>query len=322
MTGNAELMRKADIAVADLNSNGGLLSPEQANAFIRKLLVQPTILRQARTVLMAAPQRKINKIQFADRILMPSPGSGVALDANTSATNRRSKPTTEQITLTSKEVIAEIRLPYDVIEDNIERGNIGLRTDNGGQNAGGGLVDTIMTLIAERAALDLEELALLGDSLSGDAYLALAEGWIKRMTSNVVDASSSAVSRAVLTEGMKAMPSQYRRNRAALRHFLSMETEIDYRETIAQRETAAGDAQTSATTPVYAAGAPVEGVALMPSASGFLTNPLNLIWGIQRQINVETDRLIRERSYVIVLTARVDFQIEEEEACVKTINIA
>ena len=89
---NQELMRKADWSVGDLTADGGLLTPEQANQFIRKLLVQPTLLRVARTVTMSSPQRQINKIQFADRILMPAT-SGVALDPDTSPTNRRSKPT-------------------------------------------------------------------------------------------------------------------------------------------------------------------------------------------------------------------------------------
>ena len=63
MSSNKTLL-KADMAVADLTTNGGKLQPEQANVFIRKLLQQPTILRQARTVVMNSPQRNVNKIQF------------------------------------------------------------------------------------------------------------------------------------------------------------------------------------------------------------------------------------------------------------------
>jgi len=59
----------------------------------------------------------------------------------------------------------------------------------------------------------------------------------------------------------------------------------------------------------------------MPAANGLLTDPKNLIFGIQRQIHIETDKDIRSREYIIVLTARVDFQIEEEEAVVKYTNI-
>jgi hypothetical protein len=315
MSSNSELLQKADIAVSDLQSNGGYLLPEQANAFIRKLLIQPTLLSQARRVLMSSPQRKVNKIQFASRILRPGV-SATALSAGD-----RSKPTTEQIELNTKEVIAEVRLPYDVIEDNIERGNVGAMTDTGGSPTSGGLKDTIMTLIAERVALDLEELAILGDTGSGDAFLALQDGYLSRFTSNVVDAGGAPISRTVLKNGMITMPTQYRRNRAAMRHFLSTEQEIEYRDTINARETPLGDGQYQSVSSVYGAGSPVEGVGLMPGASGLLVNPKNLLFGIQRDVMFETDKIITDRVYVIVVTARVALQVEEELAGVKYINI-
>jgi hypothetical protein len=95
------------------------------------------------------------------------------------AATDRSKPTTSQITLTTSEVMAEVRIPYEVLEDNIERG---------------GMADTVLALIAERAALDLEELLILGDTASGDAYLALMNGILKRVTTNVVDAQNGSIS--------------------------------------------------------------------------------------------------------------------------------
>lgn len=315
MSTNAELMKKADLAVADLAANGGLLLPEQANAFIRKLLVQPTILSQARPVVMNSPTMKINKIQFGSRILRKATSATALLSAD------RSKPTTEQIDLASKEVIAEVNLPYDVIEDNIERGNIGQRTDSSTGGATGGLKDTIMTLIAERAALDLEELALLGDTASGDPYLALVDGYLKKATSNVVDVAGVKISKDVFKAGLQAMPDQYLRNRAAMKHWVSVDNEVEYRDSVANRETALGDAQIQGTSPIFGFGVPVEAASLMPAAKGLFTFPQNLLFGIQRQIHVEVDKDIRARVYIIVLTARVDFEIEEELAVVKYNNI-
>lgn len=320
MSENTELLKKADIALTDLETDGGLMNPEQSDTFIRKLLIQPTLLGRVRRVVMSAPQRKVNKIQFADRILRRAVQVGTMEDRRLSAADR-SKPTTEQIELNTREVIAEIHLPYDVIEDNIERGNIGQVTDVGGTPTSGGIKDTIMTLIAERAALDLEELGILGDTASADTFLSLTDGWLKSTDSNIVNAGGQPISRQILTNGMKALPTQYRRNRTQLAHYMSTEAEIDYRETIAQRETAQGDSQTQSTSAAYAAGAPAMGVGLMPGDQGILTNPLNLLFGIQRQIHVETDKDIRGRMYIIVLTARVDFQIEERDAAVKYTNL-
>ena len=51
-----------------------------------------------------------------------------------------------------------------------------------------GLHQTIVDLIAERAALDLEELAIQGDTTNAaDAYLALQDGYLKLATANVVN---------------------------------------------------------------------------------------------------------------------------------------
>jgi hypothetical protein len=73
---------------------------------------------------------------------------------------------------------------------------------------------------------------------------------------------------------------------------------------------------------VYGSGSPIIPVPLMPGSSGILTNPLNLIFGVQRDIMMETDKIITDRVYVIVVTARIAVQIEEEAAAVKYVNIA
>lgn len=320
MSANKTLLQKADWAIGDLTANSGLLNPEQANAFIRKLLIQPTLLAQTRRVVMNSPTRKINKIQFASRILKAGFNAGLSRKLDDTANRERSKVTTEQIELNSKEVIAEIRLPYEVIEDNLERGNIGLSRDGGGASSGG-IVSTIMDLIAERAALDLEEMAILGDTGSADPFLALTDGYLKRFTSNIVNAGGANISRTIMKNGSKTMPTQYRRNRAQMAHYLSTEQEIEYRDTLANRETSFGDAQLQSVAPVWAAGTPVEGVGLMPGEQGLLTHPLNLIFGIQRQIHLESDKDIQAREFIIVLTARVDFQVEEELAGVKYTNL-
>jgi len=305
------------MALADLAS-GGLLLPEQADAFIRKLLIQPTLLNQVRVVTMNSPQRNINKIGFGQRILKK------ATSATALAAGDRSKPTTSQVTLNTDEVIAEVRLPYDVIEDNIERGNI----NTAGANSDpkpilGGLKDTIISMIAERAALDLEELAILGDSTDLDPYIALKEGYLKLSTDHVVDAAAATIDKSLFKAGLQAMPDQYMRNLAQLRHFVSVNNEIEYRDTIASRETNAGDQQFVAQgqNPVFGFGVPLNSVSLMPGDQGLLTHPMNLIMGIQRQISIEVDKNISERVFIIVLTARVDFQIEETDAVVKYTNI-
>jgi hypothetical protein len=106
-----------------------------------------------------------------------------------------------------------------------------------------------------------------------------------------------------------------------MRHFVSVDNEIAYRDSLANRETALGDAQIQGFSPVFGFGVPVEPASLMPAANGLTTNPLNCIFGIQRDIWIETDKDISSRVYIIVLTMRTDFKYEEEEAVVKYTNM-
>lgn len=298
---NKELIQKADLAISDLSTNGGYLSPEQSDAFIRTLIAAPTILKQCRQVTMSAPKREINKIGFGSRIMKP------ATAATALVAGDRVKPDLGKVTLSTIETMAEVWLSYDVIEDNIEKEN---------------LSDSIMDMIAGRVALDLEELALKGDTASGDTYLALLNGWLKLTTTNVYNAASAAISKDVFKGVVKAMPDQYLQRVSDLRHYCAVDQETEYRSQLADRQTAGGDSYISGRAPVYAFGAPIEMCPNMPSANMLFTFPQNLIFGIQRQIQIETDKDIRARNWIIVVTCRVDFKIEEEKAVVKTTTLA
>lgn len=323
MSSTQSLLQKADIAIADLQQNGGTLSAEQGASFIRRLIKEPTLIKLCRVIEMTSPQRKINKIGFGTRILRRA-ASGVALTPA-----QRSKPSTDQIQLNTKEQIAEVRLPYDVLEDNIERASV---ADNAAPNTGpGGLRQTILDLIAERAALDMEELGLLGDTnyvnandADDAAYLSQNDGWLKiaGTQGHVADAAHTTITKAIFKAGLKAMPSQYLRNRTALKHFVSVNNLTEYRDTLSDRTGSLGDANVTGLSPAYAYGSPVEQVALMPEASGMFTDPLNLIFGIQRQVSMEFDKDITSRVYIIVLTARIDFKVEQPDALVYYQNIS
>lgn len=297
-----DFVSKLDIAVSQLVSNGGYLNNEQSDRFIRMVQEQPTLLGQIRTIRMSSPKRDIDKIGFANRILRRAPTSGTALDAS-----ERAAPTTGKITMETTEHIAEVHIPYDVLEDNIERGN---------------LESTIMSMIVERVSVDLEELLISGDTASTTYDLAGWDGALKKIYLNNVNQASADITKTMFKNGMLAMPNKYMRNLSAMRHYVAPDQAIAYRDTMADRQTGYGDSMITGRPDLYAYGVPIEAVALMPSAQGIFTFPNNLIWGIQRQIMIETDRDIRARAIVIVLTLRVAFEIEETEACVKYTNIA
>jgi hypothetical protein len=49
---------------------------------------------------------------------------------------------------------------------------------------------------------------------------------------------------------------------------------------------------------------------------------LNLIFGVQRKINIEYTKDIRARVFIIVLTCRVDVAVEESRAAAQVFNVA
>lgn len=315
-TQNQNLLR-ADIAIADLDTNGGLLQPQQANAFIDMILDQPTILPQARVVRMAAPEVKINRIGFGQRILRAAVQVGGAEDngSNDRYVRKadRAAPTTTQIKLNDSEVIAEVRIPYEVLEDNIE---------------GQSLEAHIMRLIAERAALDLEEFALWADTSKSatDPFLGLQDGWLKRATSHVADNADAGVSPDLFANAMLALPQKYLRNLAQMKAWVSVANTLKYRQKVAQRPTGYGDTTLqSGTLPLQAFGLTIEGAPMLAAeddgTSGLVTFPQNLLFGIRRDISVETDKDIRSREYIIVLTMRAALQIDDVDAVVKLANI-
>lgn len=306
------LIKRADFAISDLTTDGGMLSPEQGDAFIDMVQDTPTILSQARVINMNAPSRKVNRLGFGSRIMRAAPQGSSPFHEDDGTNDRylaaadRSKPTTSQIELNTKEVMAEIHLPYEVLEDNIE---------------GMSFEDHLMRLIADRAALDMEEWALDADTASGDAYLALTDGLLKTATSNVVDNLSAGISPDVFEAGLLAMPQQYLRDLSNLRAFIPVAEEIKYRANVAKRATGYGDSSLTQNNQLVAYGVPVEKAPLMAASTGLLTFPQNILFGIQRQIQIETERDIRGRQIIIVLTARIDCVWDDELAVVKFTNL-
>jgi HK97 family phage major capsid protein len=299
---NKELIRKADLALTELTSAGGVLNPEQEAAFFRKMIAQPTIMQDARIIFMSSPKREINKIGFGSRILRKGTSATALVQGD------RAKPDLDRITLDSKEVMAEVQIPYDVIEDNIERE---------------AMSDTVVTLMSERAALDVEELIVQGDTalVGSDPYLGCLDGVLKQADVNVVNAGGATITKTVFKNGLKAMPDEYMRIRSSMRHYVSIDNETQYRDTIADRQTAMGDSHLSGMSPVFAFGAPVIPVAMMPGANGLFLDPKNIIVGFHRRVQIETDKDIQKRIYIIVLTMRLDVILEEKAAVVKYTNI-
>ncbi|MCA2981504.1 MAG: phage major capsid protein, partial [Myxococcaceae bacterium] len=148
-TSNRTLLEKADLALADLTAGGGVLLPAQAQKFMRLLIKQSVLMQMATVVPMASPKHQIAKIKFGSRILRR--GS----EATALPVADRSRPDMSYLELDAQLVKAEVHLSDEVLEDNIERGE---------------LRQTILEMIAEAAGRDMEEVIINGDTASADPF--------------------------------------------------------------------------------------------------------------------------------------------------------
>jgi len=309
MLSNETLIQKADAALADLTSGGGLLQPAQAMNFMRILIDEAVIMKQATVVPMRSPIQLIEKIRFGSRILRNG------AEATPLTVGDRAKPTLSKVQLSANLFKAEVRLNNEVLEDSIERGE---------------LRQTIMQLMAERIAVDMDEILVQGDTASSDTFLATFNGLLKQVTSNSVDNADAHLSRTTLKFMLKTMPTPFLRNKKSLRFLTSIDGEIDYRDSLADRATAnVGDKFVMEDAPAFYSGVPLSGVPLFPENIGtsshctdvILMDPKNYNVGIWRDIRVETDKLVSEGVVIIVATLRFDAKLAEETATVKAINV-
>jgi len=312
------LLAKADIALADL-ANGGLMQPTQANNFIRILTQDTALLDDVRMQMMNTPSLVVNKLDLATRALrvanqgnVSSPLSGEEGPRALSRANR-TKVTTTKVTLNTYEVIAEVNLPYEVLEDTIE----------GGQIDNTQFQQTVLAKLGERIRVDIEDVMFNGDTGSGDAFLAARDGILVQSTSNVVNNGGAALDAVTFNEMIQTLPDKFKRVMNRYKFYVAHNKRLQYMMQVAQRQTGLGDSVlvSGDGTNFAPFGVPLIGAASMPSNMGLFIDPANIIFGVQRQMRMEFDRDSRERVLIIVFTMRFDFKLEQEDMVVKAINL-
>lgn len=307
MEDNKTILEKADMALSDLTT-GGLLVPEQAKKFIRILIDEAKLMKMSTVTPMKSHTLELNKIKFGTRVLRAGSENVALPEAD------RSKPNTSKVTLVAKLFKGQVNMSYELLEDNIEQET---------------LKSTIMQLMGEAIARDLDEVLVRGDTASTDPFLAQFDGVLKGATTNIVNAGTTPITKSILRDMLKAMPSPYLRNKASLKYLTSVDAEIDYRDSLSNRMTVTGDKALDGLTPVGYSGIPVIDIPLFPENLGvgtnetniLLTDPKNVDVGIWRNIQIETDKDIQAGKVIIVVTMRVDMKYIEEPAVVKTIGV-
>jgi HK97 family phage major capsid protein len=307
MQDNRDIVQKADFLLANL-APGGLLEPAQADRFIQLAIDQAVVMPQMTRVDMNAPKELREKIRYGSRALRKG------TEAQSLPLGQRSVPDTSKVELDAQLVKAETRISFEALEDSIERGTF---------------ESTVRATMAERIGLDLEDLAFNGDTSSTDDLLKTLNGFIVRAVTNTVLAGGATLQRSVLKDILKTMPSEFRRDKRTLRFLTADEADIDYQEHLGDRATLLGDEQVTGLQSRPFQGIEVMGVPVFPTNLGggtnetvvLMTDPANMLFGVWRQIRIDTDRDVSAGVFIIVVTARVDFRFAHEPAVVKATGV-
>ena len=294
-----KLIEKVDMSVSQISSDGGYLNPEKFDEFYQILLETEgfaNLLNDVRVVQMGAPQMEIDKIGFGNRMMRPAPSAGTPLNAD-----QRYRPQFDQIALNTKKTMGEIFLPYDVLEDNIEKGK---------------LEQTILQMAGKRIRSDLSEILILGDTSSEDDYLALTDGALARASHQISGSSISNIDKTLFKLGIDNMPSKFLQYRQAMRYYLSVANDTNYRDQLADRATQLGDDSYAGFPNTYCFGIKVAPEYHIPDSKMLLTYPQNVILGIQRNVTLRTKEEPTLDGVVMVFTMRFDVQVEEPNAAV------
>jgi hypothetical protein len=307
-TSNRSLLEKADLALADLTGGGGVLLPAQAQKFMRLLIKQSVLMSMATVVPMPAPTYQVSKIKFGSRILR------AGKEATALSAADRAKPDLSFLELDAQLFKAEVYLSDEVLEDNIERGEFR---------------QTILEMIAEAAGRDMEEVIINGDKTATDPFLATLDGLLKQAKSHVVDAAGVTLTKDLLRDMLRSLPSEYLRDKKAMAFLTSVDAELGYRNSLAERATVGGDKFLETDAPVLYSGVPITPVPLLPENLGstsdrtvaLLTNPKNIHVGIWRQIRLESFRDVSAGVLRVVATMRFDTKYADELGVSKLINL-
>jgi len=299
---------------------GGRLNQEQANAFIDLTVDSSTLLKMCRVLRRSNPKGEFDKLLFGDVV---TEGADELED-----TGNVFEPTHSKVEYSTKKLRSAIDISRETLEENIE---------------GTGYRSTVMTSLGTRIGTDLELLAIQGDETAYAAVntrrgrlLRRNDGWFKQgLSGHTVDVQGGTITKTIFSQLIRALPVQFKQNRAALRFFASPSIVQDYRDQLANRETTLGDNSLTGAGPLMVFGVPIVEIPLIPedlnSLNGsdvwgdasfiWLTYPQNFVHVITRDIEVYWEFKPRKDGWESTTYTRVDDIYENVDALVTGYNL-
>jgi len=322
MKTNENIVKNA-AALTTAGVTSGLLSPEQASAFLKQTFEATPLGPLVRHELRRSKTGTIDKIGIASRILRKkvenidaqANGSAPVLDPATGQiTGYRAKPNFSDIEYAT----TAVRLPWEITEETL-RENI----------EGQGLEATVTNLMTTQLGVDLEDLYLNGDTATpatnpDQLFLYVNDGWVKQIANggHVVNASKQPMQLSSFYKALQAMPNKY--NNGKLRWLMSPHRRQAWELYILNQAVENGGIITDkrVENPVSV---PVIEVPAMPDDKIILTDPKNLItistYGIIIRKTTEGKEAIMADKRFYVIHLDFDAIIEELDATAMVTNL-
>lgn len=279
------------------------LTDEQRQEFLDTAIGESSALSMIRRYTMGRSRVEIPRMTLGKRVLKASTNGGMI-----NAEMVRMEPEYSSIVLTS----SKLTLPWAITEEFLE--------DNPDKTAADSMVLRVMST---QASNDLEDLMFNGDELSKDALLKANNGIFKL-----------AENRKKLTYGLrkkpvhqsfktmlKTLPIKYRKDASKLVFFVGPNTFLDYVYEISGKQSGLSNAFLTSlgSNPTYMDSKVIMSP-FIPDGKIVLTNPDNIIFGVEKEMKLRTSsqgaEAIKKDERYYALHLRCDFAIQNPDALV------
>lgn len=273
-----------------------MLNDEQRQNFIDNVVHESSLLASVRKYTMSRSRVEIPRMTLGTRVLKEA-SIGVTSEII---------PDYSAIVLTS----SKLTLPWTITEEYLD--------DNPEGNAAEA---SILRMMGVTASNDLEDLLINGDESSNDNLLKANNGILKLATKHkkLKQGFKKKPTHFQFKDVLKALPVKYRREPKKLMFLVSPNTYLDYIYEISGKNTGMSNAflTSLANEPTYM---DIKVVAnpFMPDGHIVLTNPDNIIFGIEKDMKLRTttegSTAIKNDERFYALHLRCDFAIQNADA--------
>jgi hypothetical protein len=314
------------------SSAPSIIQPEEADRLIDFIVDESKLWGMARVERMTTSEKWVRFIDIRKGLLRPDECGDYVDTGNMSATGFK---------LTARKMKAVIPICDDMLADNL---------------TGEALENQILRMVGDQLGNELEIMAIMANTdhsynhpdVDTSVFHAF-DGWYKQLRAGHVITPTfpnCCLDICHFGQMMRQLPTKFRRDKKKLRYFMADDVFQDWADILQKRGTALGDKVITGEAPARWMTTPIEDVPLLPtdlpnSCSAyengeagtfmFLTDPKNLVLGIQYDIEYERQRDgVNSRTFHIFriafdagiintdATVLLDHLTTRDECCVET----